>query len=100
MVTVHSHFAGHLLVQLLCTLKGMSESEIGASAFRERCLALLDQVERTRTSFVITKRGRPVARLVPLDERSAVPSLLGSVRLVAEHDEDYFSSGEDWSADR
>lgn len=78
----------------------MSDPEIGATTFRKQCLALLDQVEHARTTIVITKRGRPVARLVPLDDAAVTPPLLGSVRLLAESDEDYFTTGEGWSADR
>jgi len=38
---------------------------IKASEFKAKCLAVLDEVERTRQSVVITKRGKPVAKLVP-----------------------------------
>jgi prevent-host-death family protein len=38
---------------------------IKASEFKTRCLAVLKEVERTRQPVVITKRGRPVAELVP-----------------------------------
>jgi len=38
---------------------------IKASEFKAKCLALLDEVERTRQPVVITKRGKPVAELVP-----------------------------------
>jgi len=39
--------------------------EIGAFAAKNTLSALLDQVERGE-EFVITKRGRPVARLMPI----------------------------------
>ena len=69
-----------------------------ASTFKARCLALLDEVARSHTTVVVTKYGKPVARLVPLEP---VPSpTLGSVTLLSEFDEDYFSTGEEWSADR
>ncbi len=38
---------------------------IKASEFKAKCLALLDEVERTGDSLVITKKGKPVAELVP-----------------------------------
>jgi len=38
---------------------------IKASEFKAKCLAVLDEVERTRERVVITKRGRPVAEVVP-----------------------------------
>lgn len=38
-----------------------------AGTFKAQCLALMDEVEATREPIVITKRGRPVARLVPVE---------------------------------
>ena len=70
-----------------------------ASTFKQKCLALLDQVAITKVPITVTKHGRPVARLVPLDESEIRPTM-GSVKLVAEADADYFSTGESWDADR
>ena len=36
---------------------------IAASEFKARCLEILDRVARDGSEFVITKRGKPVARL-------------------------------------
>lgn len=69
-----------------------------ASRFKERCLALLDLVARTRTPIVVTKHGKPVAKLVPIDEPAAATTM-GSVRLLAADDELYFSTGEVWDAE-
>jgi len=38
---------------------------IKASEFKAKCLALMDEVERTGRTVVITKKGKPVAELVP-----------------------------------
>ena len=38
---------------------------IKASEFKAKCLALMDEVERTGQGVVITKNGKPVAELVP-----------------------------------
>lgn len=51
---------------------------IGAGQFKARCLQLLDSVARTGQPLVVTKRGKPVARLVPLAPELRT-SLLGSV---------------------
>jgi prevent-host-death family protein len=40
---------------------------ITASHFKAHCLALLDDVAATGEEIVVTKRGRPVARLVAID---------------------------------
>lgn len=51
---------------------------VAASTFKTHCLALLDRVAETGEPLVVTKRGRPVARVVPA--RSTEPiSLRGSV---------------------
>ena len=41
---------------------------VSASRFKAQCLALLDDVALTGEEIVVTKRGRPVARVVAIDE--------------------------------
>ena len=41
---------------------------IPAGKFRARCLALLDEVARTGEELIVTKRGKPVARVGPLED--------------------------------
>ena len=67
-----------------------------ASSFKARCLAVLDEVERTHSTVVITKHGRAVARLVPIEDEHPT---LGSVTLLTDRDEELFSTGEAWDAD-
>jgi prevent-host-death family protein len=69
--------------------------EMQASVFKAQCLAVLDEVERTHGSVTITKHGRPVARLVPVDD---APTTLGSVTVLVETDDELFSTGEAWDA--
>jgi len=40
---------------------------IPAGAFKTNCLALMDEVKAKRETIVITKRGQPVAKLVPVN---------------------------------
>jgi prevent-host-death family protein len=70
-----------------------------ASRFKAECLAILDQVEQLKTSVTITKHGRPIARLVPLEAAKDVASTMGSVRLVAEEDEAYYGTDDAWDAE-
>jgi len=51
---------------------------IAAGEFKAKCLALLDEVARTGVSVVVTKRGKAVARVVPVEMKKA-KSLKGSV---------------------
>ena len=39
---------------------------IPAGKFKARCLAIMDEVQAKRQAVVITKRGKPVAKLVPV----------------------------------
>jgi prevent-host-death family protein len=41
---------------------------IAAADFKATCLELMDRVRETRAEYVVTKHGRPVARLVPYTE--------------------------------
>jgi prevent-host-death family protein len=44
----------------------VKESTLGASEFKARCLRLLEEVAEHGHSIVVTKRGRPIARLMPV----------------------------------
>ena len=56
------------------------ETTIGAGDFKAKCLQLLDDVAARRASLVITKRGKPVAKLVPMPpEKQLYGALAGSV---------------------
>ena len=70
------------------------QTSIAAGDFKARCLKLLDEVAETREPLVITKRGKAVAKLVPiLTEQELFGALAGSVLaegdLIAPLDEDW-----------
>ena len=69
---------------------------LAAGKFKDICLKTLDEVAATRTPIVITKRGRPVAKLVPFVKAAASRTLAGS---VLKETGDPFSTGERWDAD-
>lgn len=50
---------------------------VPAGRFKAECLALLDRVEQSGEPLVVTKRGRPVAEVVPI--RGKKRTLKGSV---------------------
>ncbi len=58
------------------------KQQIAAGKFKAHCLHLLDEVQQTRKEIVITKRGRPVARLLPVD--ADLPSIFGRMKGSAE----------------
>lgn len=41
---------------------------IPAGKFKAQCLAIMDEVQAKRQAVVITKRGKPVAKLVPVEQ--------------------------------
>lgn len=69
---------------------------IAAGKFKDVCLKMLDDVAATRAAVVITKRGRPVAKLVPVGRPSKKRGLAGS---VLKEVGDPFGTGERWDAD-
>jgi prevent-host-death family protein len=52
-----------------------------AGEFKAKCLAVLDEVKRSRQSVLVTKRGKPVARVVPVEGETTARSLQDSVLL-------------------
>jgi prevent-host-death family protein len=48
-------------------------TSIPATLFKAKCLELMDQVSETGEGFMITKHGRPVARLLPLEVTTMTP---------------------------
>jgi len=81
-------------VTLMTMSSKPKEKRIPAGEFKAKCLGLLDEVEARGRSFVVTKRGRPVARVVPLVSQR---KLLGSVL----HEEDIMSPVDvTWDAER
>lgn len=68
--------------------------EIGATEFKQRCLAILDRIEPG--GLVITKRGKPVAKLlpVPVQDAARIGALRGKIRIHG----DLLSTGLKWDA--
>jgi len=64
---------------------------LSISEFRERCLSLTDELPAE--GVVITRRGRPIARLVPVRENDGdlIGSLAGTLKIKG----DIFSTGEE-----
>lgn len=68
--------------------------EIAAARFKEQCLAILDEVDED--GIVITKRGKPVAKLIPIRAESA--SLIGALKGKLTIKGDILSTGVTWRA--
>lgn len=57
-----------------------------AGQFKARCLKIMDQVRSTREPVTITKKGRPVAKLVPADTQpeDIFGCLKGEIEIVGD----------------
>lgn len=51
--------------------------EINAAEFRTKCFKILDQVKTIHTEVIITKRGKPIAKLVHIAQEEETDPLLG-----------------------
>jgi prevent-host-death family protein len=59
---------------------------MAAGSFKTHCLAVMDEVQAKRETIVITKRGKPVVKLVPADaEKDDIYGFLkGKVKIVGD----------------
>ncbi len=72
---------------------------IPAGQFKARCLRIMDEVRATREPVLITKKGRPVAKLVPADNQpdDIFGCLKDEIKIVGEI-ESPVTPLEDWDA--
>jgi len=75
--------------------------KIPAGEFKARCLAVMDSVQKTKEAVIITKRGVPIAKLVPADEvpREFLGRLEGIVKIIGDI-ESPIEPVEKWDATR
>jgi prevent-host-death family protein len=90
MTVVHHHGHGFFMAE---------DRSIPAGEFKAQCLRLMDEVNRTHRSIVITKRGKPVARLVPAASTKA--TIFGAMKgTVTIHDDIVEPLDIEWEACR
>jgi prevent-host-death family protein len=72
---------------------------IPAGQFKARCLRIMDEVRATREPVLITKKGRPVAKLVPADNQpdDIFGCLKDKIKIVGDI-ESPITPLEDWDA--
>jgi prevent-host-death family protein len=74
--------------------------EIPAGKFKTHCLRLLDEVQSGHGEIIVTKRGRPVAKLVPIEAPAPAPRVRGFLKGTVTVVGDIVSPiGEPWEAD-
>jgi prevent-host-death family protein len=72
---------------------------MAAGKFKAQCLKVMDRVNATREPVLITKKGRPVAKLVPADPpgQDFFGCLAGTIEIVGDI-ESTLQPAEDWKA--
>jgi len=74
---------------------------VGIAEFKAKCVGLIKETRRTGTGLVITLRGRPVARLEPVDEDTSEKQLGRLATATRLHgDIALFDFSDDWEAGR
>jgi prevent-host-death family protein len=70
-----------------------------AGEYKARCLRVMEEVKKYRTPVVITKKGRPVAKLVPADAPATdvFGCMAGSARIAGDIEAPVVAAGT-WSA--
>jgi prevent-host-death family protein len=78
---------------------------MAAGEFKAKCLAVMDQVKVDGEPVLITKHGKPVAKLVPANEGETKDSIFGFMKdKMVIHGDPWDLAGpiipaEDWSED-
>ena len=75
---------------------GVIQKTMPAAEFKAKCLKVLDELDAG--GILITKRGRPVARVIPAveaDNRKLIGSMKGKIEIRG----DLFSTGTKWNAE-
>jgi prevent-host-death family protein len=71
---------------------------VTATQFKNRCLAILEDVERTRRAVLVTRHGKPVARIGPVTPEAGAPPG-NPLKNSIEHEGDLVSPIDDaWNA--
>ena len=71
---------------------------IPATEFKAKCLELMDRVAERRETYVITKRGKPVAKLVPADparKKDIFGCMIGKMEIVGDIEKPLWTE-EEW----
>lgn len=76
------------------------EHKIAAGQFKAECLKLMEYVKTKHASFIITKHGVPIAKLVPMEEKKPI-DLFGALKGTIKIKGDIISPiDEEWDAEQ
>jgi len=75
----------------------MKQRSVAAGEFKNSCLRLMEEVHQNGIALTVTKRGKPMVRIIPANDDSTEDELLGTVVREAPN---IFSTGEEWDAEK
>ena len=61
--------------------------EISATEFKAKCLKLMDEINKTHEPIIVTKRGKPVAKVTPIeteDKQSYFGYMAGTISIIGD----------------
>ena len=91
-------YYNHGYMTMVIMVEGI-EMIVPAGKFKAKCLKLMDQVNETREEIIISKRGKPVAKLFSVEEE-AKKTIFGLLKGTAKDEKDIISpTGEKWNAE-
>lgn len=59
--------------------RSKKRQEVAISEFKAKCLSLVDQVSKTKTPLVVTRRGVPVVEVIPVGPDTSKANWMGSM---------------------
>lgn len=73
-----------------------------AGEFKARCLRVMEEVRKYRTPVVITKKGKPVAKLMPPDEppQGIFGCMADTIKIVGDVESPVLPPIEEWDMHR
>ncbi len=69
--------------------------EIGISEFKTKSLKLLDEIHHSGKSIIVTKRGVPITKVIPMSDHTNEIDLKGT---IIKQDKNIFSTSESWES--
>ncbi len=74
--------------------------KIAAGKFKAKCLSIMDDIQKNHEEVTVTKYGKPVAKLVPVDGDERTPSVFGFLKdSVSIHGDIVGPIGEKWDVE-
>lgn len=86
-------------IVVMAKYPSLTRKTVGSADFKAKCLEYIDHVKESRAEYVVTRHGKPVAKLVPIAEEKPA-SIIGCMRgTVLKYDRPFDPVPGVWSID-